>query len=86
MLVADGRCKAPEPVLATELVMKENLVEWREGGRQPFLRVVVALPSLLSSCRRLLERSNPMPQLGPFIYDCFETNIDFDIRCLKSSF
>jgi len=80
MILAEGRAKVAEAVLAAELVMKENLVGWREGGRQPFLRVVVALPTLLAGCRRLLERSNPLPQLGPHEYPCFETNIDFDIR------
>lgn len=75
LLKAKGQSEAPKPVLATELVVKEG----REGGMQPLLRVQVALPSLLHSCRQILQGANLLlPQLGPFNYECSDTN--YEIR------
>ncbi|XP_065340551.1 DNA polymerase delta catalytic subunit [Cloeon dipterum] len=80
-IAADGRWKsASDAVLAVEIVQKENIFGYRGQGRMPFIRVVVALPTLLASCKRILERENLLPILGPCEWPCFETNIDFDIR------
>ncbi|XP_059477821.1 DNA polymerase delta catalytic subunit [Neocloeon triangulifer] len=80
-LAAENRWKAAsDPVLAVEIVEKENIYGYRSQGRKPFIRVVVALPTLLATCKRILDRENPLPNLGPCEWPCYETNIDFDIR------
>jgi DNA polymerase delta subunit 1 len=69
-----------EAVLQVCLVKRENIFGYQNMGPLPFLQVTVALPELLPKCKRILEQETILPELGPQEYQCFETNIDFDIR------
>lgn len=47
-----------------------------------FLRVTMAMPRLIAPAKRLLEQGL---KFGPFPFQCyqaFESNIDFEIRCV----
>ncbi|KAF4530684.1 hypothetical protein B566_EDAN004923 [Ephemera danica] len=72
-----------EAVLEVRLVKRENIYGYRATGLIPFLMVTVALPDLLPKCKRILEQETILPELGPQEYQCFETNIDFDISWVE---
>lgn len=51
-----------------------------QRDRSLFLKITVALPKLIASCKRLLEKEMIFPEFGNHKYSAFESNIDFDIR------
>jgi DNA polymerase delta subunit 1 len=72
--------KVQEAVLDVSLVEKQSIVGYRGEEKFMFIKITVALPTLLAPVKRLLEKEQIMPALS--FQDCraFESNIDFDIR------
>ncbi|XP_053205338.1 DNA polymerase delta catalytic subunit-like [Panonychus citri] len=68
-----------EPILQLELVNKANMYGYGNNEKIPFIKITVAVPSLVGSVSRILERSGGMFGF-PADIQCFESNIDFDIR------
>ena len=51
------------------------------GNRKlPFLKITMALPRLIAPAKRLLEQGFTCPGYSVHGYQCYETNIDFEIR------
>ena len=50
--------------------------------RQPFLKITVALPRLVAPCKRLLEQGFQFSKFSVQGYKVFESNVDFEIRCV----
>jgi len=69
-----------EPVLAVEIVRKQNLYGYHGDELKNYLRITLALPRLIAPAKRLLEKGDVYPADGGHAYTSFECNIDFDIR------
>nr|BAJ78758.1 DNA polymerase delta catalytic subunit [Gynaikothrips ficorum] len=69
-----------EPVLAVEIVRKQNLYGYHGDDMHNYLKITLALPRLIAPAKRLLERGGVYPADGGHAYTAFECNIDFDIR------
>ena len=80
---AGGREKASPFVRKVDVVKRSTLMRWQGStDHSPFLRVVVAVPSLVFTCRRLIEAGFPLAgQKGYFQSGLsYETNIPFALR------
>ena len=49
-------------------------------AQAPFLRIVTALPSLVATCRRVLENGVPVPTGGSFQFETYESNWAYVLR------
>lgn len=72
-----------EAVLAVERVYKKNMYGYAGTEKSLFLKITVALPKLIAPCKRLLEREVILPEFNNHTYSAFESNIDFDVRCVS---
>ena len=71
-------------VLMVEIIQKKNIVGYWGDEFDNFLKITVRLPNFVGIARRLLKKiSLPPDPLHEF--ECFETNIDFEIRCVDDS-
>lgn len=46
----------------------------------PFLRIVMAIPSLIATCRRILEQGLPLPGGGEYQFETYESNCAYALR------
>mmetsp|Transcript_600 Transcript_600/g.1850 ORF Transcript_600/g.1850 Transcript_600/m.1850 type:complete len:1054 (-) Transcript_600:39-3200(-) len=69
-------------VLSVEVELRSSLMGWQgPGGHSPFFKVVVAVPSLVATSRRLMEAGFPLAGGGVFpATTSYETNIPFALR------
>eukprot|EP01137_Pigoraptor_chileana_P012695 Opistho-2@65329 len=85
-LIAAERGKAPpsEPVLAVEIVQRENLLGFGGNKKAPFLLITLSLPKFVSSARRILEgKSSVTVSLQPWgnlAVMTYESNLEFPVR------
>ncbi|CAK9041258.1 DNA polymerase delta catalytic subunit [Durusdinium trenchii] len=83
-LLATSGCrdKASPFVRKVELVQRSTLMRWQGSNEHScFLRVVVAVPSLVATCRRMLEAGFSLGGKGHFPPSTsYETNIPFALR------
>lgn len=83
LLAASGcRDKAKPFVRKVEMVQRSTLMRWQGSNEHScFLRVVVAVPSLVATCRRMLEAGFSLNGKGYFPPSTsYETNIPFALR------
>ncbi|CAL7945239.1 unnamed protein product [Xylocopa violacea] len=66
-----------ETVLGVERVYKRPMYGYTGSGKSLFLKITVALPRLVSRCKKVVEDTAVFPD---FNFTAFESNIDFDIR------
>lgn len=69
-------------VLNVEYVThKSTIWNYQKSGTQPFLRIVVALPTIVNACKSALERGLTIPSKGKqLIFPTYESNILFVLR------
>ena len=67
-------------VLKVDAVQRQSIMNYNFKTMQPFLRVVVSLPTMVSTARRLLENGLSLPRMGSVQYDTFESNCAFVLR------
>ena len=67
-------------VLDCAAVMRQSIMNYTAGQRAPFIRVVVALPTMVPTARRVLEQGISVPRLGTVQLDTFESNCQFVLR------
>uniref|UniRef100_A0A183AG94 DNA polymerase n=1 Tax=Echinostoma caproni TaxID=27848 RepID=A0A183AG94_9TREM len=83
-LLREGRSKEFEGlqhlVLAVECEMKENIYGFHGNRKSPFLRIVLALPRLIATAKRILDNGFTFSSYPNQSYPAFEANIDFEIR------
>jgi len=78
---AGVRDKVTPFVLNVEIVQRSSLMYYQESGLKPFFKVVVAIPSLVSMSRNIIERGFSLSAGGQFAPSTsFETNIPFPLR------
>ena len=75
---ADGQ--GSECVLGMDLVKRTSIMNYSFKQESDFLRIVVALPSMVATSRRLLETGIPVPRLGSHSFETFESNWPFVLR------
>jgi len=80
--IAGSRDRVAQHVLKVEAVKRSSLMGWAGSNEHiNFLRVVVAVPTLVSASRRVLEGGFGLPGGGRFgPATTFETNIPFPLR------
>ncbi|XP_062197531.1 DNA polymerase delta catalytic subunit isoform X2 [Phragmites australis] len=70
----------PRFVKRVELVQKQTIMHYQPHQFQPFLKIVVALPTMVASCRGILERGITIEGLGSKSFLTYESNILFALR------
>uniref|UniRef100_A0A0E0BG65 DNA polymerase n=1 Tax=Oryza glumipatula TaxID=40148 RepID=A0A0E0BG65_9ORYZ len=70
----------PRFVKRIELVQKQTIMHYQPQQSQPFLKIVVALPTMVASCRGILERGITIEGLGSKSFLTYESNILFALR------
>ena len=69
-----------ECVLDCAAVSRQSIMHYSAGAFQPFIRIVVALPTMVPTARRVLENGLALPRLGSVQFDTFESNCQFVLR------
>ncbi|GJN07344.1 hypothetical protein PR202_ga25168 [Eleusine coracana subsp. coracana] len=70
----------PRFVKRVELVQKQTIMHYQPHKSQPFLKIVVALPTMVASCRGILEKGITIEGLGSKCFLTYESNILFALR------
>ncbi|XP_058186536.1 DNA polymerase delta catalytic subunit [Rhododendron vialii] len=72
--------KVPKLVRRIEMVQKRSIMYYQQQGSHPFLKLVVALPTMVASCRGILDRGIHIDGLGMKSFMTFESNVLFALR------
>ncbi|GMI85268.1 EMBRYO DEFECTIVE 2780, GIGANTEA SUPPRESSOR5 [Hibiscus trionum] len=72
--------KVPKFVRRIELVQKRSIMYYQQQKSQPFLKIVVALPTMVASCRGILDRGIQIDGLGMKSFMTYESNVLFALR------
>ncbi|XP_065216976.1 DNA polymerase delta catalytic subunit [Planococcus citri] len=72
-------------VLMVEIVQKKSLVGYWGDNFDNFLKITVKLPNYVGIAKRLFSKGLSMPPSPHHQFECYETNIDFDIRFMVDS-
>ncbi|KAM7523503.1 hypothetical protein LguiA_013405 [Lonicera macranthoides] len=70
----------PKFVRRIEMVQKRSIMYYQQQSSQPFLKIIVALPTLVSSCRGILDRGIQIDGLGTKSFMTYESNVLFALR------
>lgn len=54
MREANRNSKVPKYIRRIELVQRRSIMYYQQQDSQPFLKIVVALPTMVSSCRGMI--------------------------------
>ena len=79
-LNAKDQCNAP--IVNVNMVSRQSIMNYAFGQPAPFLRIITALPSLVATCRRLLEGGMQVPNVGSYSFETFESNCAYALRCV----
>ncbi|KAL4183669.1 hypothetical protein AMTRI_Chr11g156270 [Amborella trichopoda] len=77
---ANRSSKAPRFILRIDLVQKRSIMYYQERKSHAFLKIVVALPTMVASCRGILERGLQIDGLGLKSFTTYESNVLFALR------
>ncbi|KAK6922792.1 DNA-directed DNA polymerase, family B, exonuclease domain [Dillenia turbinata] len=77
---ANKNSKVPKFVRRIEMVQKRSIMYYQQQSSQPFLKIVVVLPTMVTSCRGILERGIQIDGLGMKSFMTYESNILFALR------
>ncbi|KAJ9536846.1 hypothetical protein OSB04_029579 [Centaurea solstitialis] len=80
MREANRNNKVPKFILRIELVQKKSIMYYQQHGSQPFLKIVVALPTMVASCRGILDKGIQIDGLGMKSFMTYESNVLFVLR------
>ncbi|KAL4323409.1 hypothetical protein GQ457_11G012850 [Hibiscus cannabinus] len=72
--------KVPKFVQRFELVQKRSIMYYQQQKSQSFLKIVVALPTMVASCRGILDRGIQIDGLGMKSFMTYESNVLFALR------
>ncbi|KAJ6819957.1 putative DNA polymerase delta catalytic subunit [Iris pallida] len=70
----------PKFVRRIEMVQKKSIMYYQQHQSQAFLKIVVALPTMVASCRGILERGIQIEGIGTKSFLTYESNILFALR------
>ncbi|KAF5751783.1 DNA binding nucleotide bindin isoform 1 [Tripterygium wilfordii] len=72
--------KVPRFVRRIEMVQKRSIMYYQQQTSHPFLKIVVALPTMVSSCRGILDKGINIDGLGMKSFMTYESNVLFALR------
>uniref|UniRef100_A0A0A0KIW2 DNA polymerase n=1 Tax=Cucumis sativus TaxID=3659 RepID=A0A0A0KIW2_CUCSA len=72
--------KAPNFVRRIELVQRRSIMYYQQQTFQSFLKIVVALPTMVTSCRGILDRGIQIEGFGMKSFMTYESNVLFALR------
>ncbi|XP_059624479.1 DNA polymerase delta catalytic subunit isoform X2 [Cornus florida] len=70
----------PKLVRRIEMVQKRSIMYYQQQSSQPFLKIVVALPTMVTSCRGILDRGIQIDGIGTRNFMTYESNVLFALR------
>ncbi|KAF5960748.1 hypothetical protein HYC85_001957 [Camellia sinensis] len=80
MREANRNNRVPKIVRRIEMVQRRSIMYYQQQDSQPFLRIVVALPTMITSCRGILDRGIQIDGLGMKSFMTYESNVLFALR------
>ncbi|KAL2941770.1 DNA polymerase delta catalytic subunit [Bienertia sinuspersici] len=80
MREANRNAKVPQFIRRIELVQKRSIMYYQQQSSHPFLKIVVALPSMVATCRGILDRGIQIDGLGTKSFMTYESNVLFALR------
>ncbi len=63
-----------------EIVQRKNIVGYWGNNFDNFLKITVKLPNFVGAAKRLFSKRVSLPPSPNHDFECFETNIDYEIR------
>ncbi|XP_021675936.2 DNA polymerase delta catalytic subunit isoform X2 [Hevea brasiliensis] len=72
--------KVPKFVRRIEMVQKRSIMYYQQQPSHPFLKIVVALPTMVASCRGILDKGIHIDGLGMKSFMTYESNVLFALR------
>lgn len=85
--ILEGRMKemnrnsqVPKFVRRIEMVQKRSIMYYQQQPSHPFLKIVVALPTMVASCRGILDKGIHIDGLGMKSFMTYESNVLFALR------
>ncbi|PON63165.1 DNA-directed DNA polymerase [Trema orientale] len=80
MREANRNSKVPKFIRRIEMVQKRSIMYYQQQNSHPFLKIVVALPTMVTSCRGILDRGIQIDGLGMKSFMTYESNVLFALR------
>ncbi|KAK6150772.1 hypothetical protein DH2020_015704 [Rehmannia glutinosa] len=80
MREANRNNAVPKFVRRIELVQRRSIMHYQQQNSQPFLKIVVALPTMVTTCRGILDRGIQIDGLGMKSFMTYESNVLFALR------
>ncbi|CAA7034877.1 unnamed protein product [Microthlaspi erraticum] len=80
MRESNKNANVPKFVRHIEMVQKRSIMYYQQQKSQPFLKITVALPTMVASCRGILDRGIQIDGLGMRSFQTYESNIVFALR------
>jgi DNA polymerase delta subunit 1 len=80
MRESNKNAKVPKFVKRIEMVQKRSIMYYQQQKSQTFLKITVALPTMVASCRGILDRGLQIDGLGMKSFQTYESNILFVLR------
>lgn len=80
MKESNRNSKVPQFVRRIEMVQRKSIMHYQQQNTQPFLKIVVALPTMVASCRGILDRGIQIDGLGMKSFMTYESNVLFALR------
>ncbi|XP_076816979.1 DNA polymerase delta catalytic subunit-like isoform X1 [Clavelina lepadiformis] len=75
-----GNKDLTKAVYKVECCQKQNMYGYSSSGKSTFLKITVAVPRLVATTKRMLESGFRTPSYPEYVYQVFESFIDFEIR------
>lgn len=72
--------RVPKFVRHIEMVQKRSIMYYQLQSSHPFLKIVVALPTMVTSCRGILDRGIQIEGFGMKNFVTYESNVLFALR------
>ncbi|MCI03934.1 DNA polymerase delta catalytic subunit, partial [Trifolium medium] len=67
-------------VIDVQMVQRRSIMYYQQLESQPFLKIIVALPTMVASCRGILDRGIQLDGLGMKSFMTYESNVLFALR------
>ncbi|CAN6821719.1 unnamed protein product [Brassica oleracea] len=80
MRESNKNANVPKFVRHIEMVQKKSIMYYQQQKSQTFLKITVALPTMVASCRGILDRGIQIDGLGMKSFQTYESNIVFALR------
>ncbi|XP_073149546.1 DNA polymerase delta catalytic subunit isoform X1 [Henckelia pumila] len=80
MRESNKNSKVPKFVRRIELIQRRSIMYYQQQSSQAFLKIVVALPTMVTSCRGILDRGIQIDGLGMKSFMTYESNVLFALR------